>query len=332
MTVRISVIATVYNEADNIHILLDSLLAQTRKPDEVVIVDGGSSDGTPDHIRAYAGRMPLRVIVRPGCNISAGRNVAIAASTGDIIAATDAGVRLAPDWLAEITAPFFEESDAPPDFVSGIFLPDPQTTFEVALAATVLPTPEEFRRGRFLPSSRSVAFRREVWEAVGGYPEWMDYSEDVLFDLAVMRHGYRVVYAPRAVVHFRPRPGLLAYWRQYRNYAFGDGEGLLWPKRHLIRYATYLLAAPVLLRLALLRRTWVGWLGLAAGVAAYTSAPYRRLRPALPALPKVQRAYAILWVPLIRFWGDLAKMVGYPLGLPRGWKNRGRTRRYVDKS
>ncbi len=331
MTPRISVIATVYNEAENIHALLDSLAAQTRKPDEVVIVDGGSSDGTPDRIRAYSDRLPLRVLVEPGCNISAGRNAAIAASTGDIIAATDAGVRLDAGWLAEITAPFFEESDAPPDFVSGVFLPDPQTTFEVAMAATVLPTPAEFRKGRFLPSSRSVAFRRKVWEAVGGYPEWMDYSEDVLFDLAVMRRGYRVAYAPQAVVHFRPRPGLAAYWRQYRNYAFGDGEGLLWPKRHLIRYVTYLVAAPALLHLALVRRKRLGWLGLAAGVAAYTSAPYRRLCPELPALSWSQRAYAILLLPLIRLWGDLAKMVGYPLGLPRGWENRDCTRRYMDR-
>jgi len=332
MTPRITVIATVYNEAANIHTLLDSLADQTRRPDEVIIVDGGSSDGTPGRILAYSDRLPLRVIVEPGCNISAGRNVAIAASTGDIIAATDAGVRLDAAWLAEITTPFFEESNAPPDFVSGVFLPDPQTTFEVAMAATVLPTPEEFRRGRFLPSSRSVAFRRAVWEAVGGYPEWMDYSEDVLFDLAVMRRGYRVVYAPRAVVHFRPRPSLTAFWRQYHNYAFGDGEGLLWPKRHLIRYATYLVAAPAMLHTALVRRKRLGWLGLAAGVAAYTSAPYRRLLPELPARNWPQRAYAILLVPLIRLWGDLAKMVGYPLGLPRGWQNRARTRQYVDKS
>ncbi len=332
MTFSVSVIATVYNEANNIHQLLDSLVDQTRAPDEVIIVDGGSTDGTPARLRAYADRLPLQVIVEPGCNISAGRNLAIAASAGDIIASTDAGVRLDPDWLAEITAPFFANPDSPPGLVSGFFLPDPQTTFEVAMGATVLPSPEEFGKGRFMPSSRSVAFRHEVWEAAGGYPEWMDYSEDVLFDLAIMRRGYRVAYAPRAIVHFRPRPNLTAYWRQYRNYAFGDGEGLLWPKRHLVRYATYLLAAPVLLYLALVRRSWLGWVGLLAGVAAYTSAPYRRLRPVLPGLSPTERVQTLLWVPLIRLWGDLAKMVGLPLGLPHGWRNRWKTRRYLGGS
>ena len=330
MGYRISVIATVYNEAENIHLLLDSLVAQTRPPDEVIIVDGGSTDGTPDRIRAYTDRLPLQLIVEPGCNISAGRNVAIAASTGDIIASTDAGVRLDPHWLAEIIAPFLARPDDPPDMVSGFFLPDPQTTFELAMGATVLPSLEEFGKGRFMPSSRSVAFRRRLWEEIGGYPEWMDYSEDVLFDLAVMRRGYRVVYAPRAIVYFRPRSSLSAYWRQYRNYAFGDGEGLLWPKRHLIRYGTYLVLLPLLIYQIVARRSKVGWWGLFAGALAYTWTPYKRLRRMMDGLPLLEQWQAVLWVPVIRLWGDLAKMVGLPRGLPHGWRNRTRTRQYLE--
>jgi len=158
----------------------------------------------------------------------------------------------------------------------------------------------------------------------------MDYSEDVLFDLAVMRRGYRVVYAPRAIVHFRPRPSLSAYWRQYRNYAFGDGEGLLWPKRHLIRYGTYLVLLPLLLYQIVVRRSKVGWWGLFAGTLAYTWTPYRRLCRMMGGLPPLERLQAVLWVPVIRLWGDLAKMVGLPRGLPHGWRNRTRTRRYLE--
>ena len=76
----ISIIATVYNEGPAIRKLLDSILAQTIFPDEVVICDGGSSDDTVAQIEAYADRLPLRVIVEPGANISRGRNVAIAAA------------------------------------------------------------------------------------------------------------------------------------------------------------------------------------------------------------------------------------------------------------
>jgi glycosyltransferase involved in cell wall biosynthesis len=78
---KISVIVTVKNEDESIHRLLDSLAAQTRAPDEVVICDGGSTDGTLKVLSAEQ-RLPLKVIVRPGANISQGRNAAIAEAAG----------------------------------------------------------------------------------------------------------------------------------------------------------------------------------------------------------------------------------------------------------
>ena len=92
---RISVICTVLNEAAAVGRLLDGLLAQTRPPDEVIIVDGGSSDGTPAVILSYADRLPLKLQEARGANISRGRNLAVKRSSGDVIASTDAGVRLA---------------------------------------------------------------------------------------------------------------------------------------------------------------------------------------------------------------------------------------------
>ena len=97
-SIAISVVATVYNECHTIQRLLDSLARQTRRPDEVIICDGGSTDDTQVLIRAYrvdsAYRLPsLRLIIEPGANISRGRNIAIGAATGPILAVTDAGVR-----------------------------------------------------------------------------------------------------------------------------------------------------------------------------------------------------------------------------------------------
>jgi cellulose synthase/poly-beta-1,6-N-acetylglucosamine synthase-like glycosyltransferase len=325
---KVTVIVTVRNEAGTVHDLLDSLASQTRRPDEVIIADGGSTDGTLDLLAEYgrAGRLPLRIVERPGSNISAGRNAAISAAAGDIIAVTDAGVRFGADWLAELIRPF--EDEAAPDVVCGFFVPDPRSLFEVAMGATVLPIVEEVRAERFMPSSRSVAFRRAAWESVGGYPEWMSFSEDLLFDLALKNRGLRFVFAPRAVVAFRPRASLAAFWRQYRNYAVGDGEGLLWTRRHLIRYGTYLAALPLVFAGGLLWSAWC-WSALLLGLAVYLRRPYRRLVQQWCGLSPAQKLAAMLWVPVIRVWGDLAKMVGYPQGLPRGFRNKARTWTYV---
>ena len=102
---KVSLIVTVLNEARSLPALLDTIAAQTRQPDEVVICDGGSTDGTLNLLRAET-RFPVRVIERPGCNISQGRNFAIEAATGDVIASTDAGVRLDPKWLEKLVEGF----------------------------------------------------------------------------------------------------------------------------------------------------------------------------------------------------------------------------------
>jgi len=353
---RVSVIATVLNEASSLPRLLDSLCVQTRQPDEVIISDGGSTDGTAEILTAYAGRLPLRIIPLPGSNISQGRNAAIAAATGEVIASTDAGVRLSPNWLAALVVPFEREEQERADLddlrgvaggqydvpwqveplrvVAGFFEADPQGAFETALGATTLPDLEDVDPLRFLPSSRSLAFRKSLWEEVGGYPEWLDYCEDLIFDFRmrerVTPEGW--AFEPNAVAHFRPRPNPLSFFRQYYRYARGDGKADLWRKRHAIRYGAYLLFLPLMVLLGLCRTRW-SWGVLLGAAAGYCFTPYRRLWPRLGSLRPTARLQAILYVPLIRAVGDFAKMLGYPVGvcwrlrhrLDRGAESEGRT-------
>jgi len=308
----VSVVVTVKNEASAIHGLLESLRSQTIPPSEVVIVDGGSADGTVQRIESYRPRLPIKLLIREGTNISQGRNAAIRAAKGQIIASTDAGVRLVPNWLEELIRPLQE--DASLDVVGGFFLPDPKTVFERAMGATVLPVESDIDPERFLPSSRSVAFRREAWEEAGGYPEWLDFCEDLVFDFALRRAGRKFRFAPEAVAYFRPRGSLGAFGRQYYHYARGDGKADLWRKRHAVRFLTYLVGIPLVVALAVvLHPLW--WLLLLLGAAAYLWTPYRRLRPLLRDLSVRDKIKAVLWVPIIRIWGDVAKMVGYPVGL-----------------
>jgi glycosyltransferase involved in cell wall biosynthesis len=346
---RVSVIFTVLNEAGALPRLLDSLAAQTRQPDEVVVCDGGSHDGTLDLLRAEQ-RIPLRVIESPGANISRGRNVAIAAATGDVIACTDAGVRLDPHWLEQITQELTIDdlrltiaqngsatseqysADQPADvirqssivnrqcqWVGGFFLPDTHSTFEVAMGATVLPVPGDINPQTFLPSSRSVAYRKAAWQQAGGYPEWLDYCEDLIFDLHMRDAFGPCRFAPTALVYFRPRTSLRAFFKQYYLYARGDGKANLWLKRHLIRYATYLIAFPLITCGIVLAQTIVLKIFFAAalvlGIILYTRTPYRRLAGVWGPLTALEKAKAAALVPIIRVVGDVAKMIGYPAGV-----------------
>ncbi len=309
---KVSVVATVLNEEANVAELIDSLACQTRCPDEVVFADGGSTDGTIDRIRSAAeGRLKVEILNLHGANIAEGRNAAIGAARGDLIAVTDAGVSLKPNWLELLVAPF-EKRRGRLDVVSGFFEPDPRSVFELAMGATVLPTRDEINPARFLPSSRSVAFTKEAWRRAGGYPEWLDYCEDVVFDLALRQDGAVFGWAPEALALFRPRSSLRAFWHQYFRYARGDGKAGLWPIRHAIRYASY---AGALAFLFGSRRRWSLLLPLAIGSVLHLQRPYQRLIPRLAGLSPPDKAAAVAWVPVIRVVGDAAKMAGYPVGV-----------------
>lgn len=314
----ISVIVTVKNEGPALRPLLDSLIQQTVRPDEIVVCDGGSTDDTPQILEEYRRWLPLNVIVAPGSNISQGRNCAVETAQGPLIAVTDAGVMLSPVWLEEITRPLLKDGAM---VVSGWFEPDPFTDFEVVMGATVLPELSDVDPLSFLPSSRSVAFRKEAWRAVGGYPEWLDYGEDLVFDMALRRRYGPFPFASRAVAYFRPRSSMRAFFRQYLRYARGDGKANLWPRRHAVRYATYFLAAPILLRL-IWREKWSGWVGLLGGLAVYCRRPVQRLWRMTRGWRPPSRLRALALVPIIRLVGDVAKMIGYPVGLWWRWYHR----------
>ncbi|MBI4212901.1 MAG: glycosyltransferase [Chloroflexi bacterium] len=310
---RVSLVTTVLNEAPSIGDLLASVDAQTRSPDEVIFVDGGSTDATLDVLYAWANQRDFVQVTRaPGSSIAQGRNLGISQATGEVVAVTDAGVTLDPAWLEHLVETL--EADPEVQVAAGFFVPDDRSDFDRAMAATVLPRVEEIDGQTFLPSSRSVAFRRAAWERVGGYPEWLDYCEDLVFDLELKRAGLRFAWVPSALVRFRTRPDLLSFFVQYYRYARGDGKADLWRKRHAIRYAAYFLAA-----LVAVRPTLPGLAVMALGGAWYLRRPLWRF---LLLGPVDVRAGLVAFglIPVIRLTGDIAKMVGYPVGV--AWRLR----------
>jgi glycosyltransferase involved in cell wall biosynthesis len=307
----ISLVVTIFNEADSIDQWLRSLLGQTRQPDEIVIVDGGSQDGTLDVVRRAAAREPrIHLIVEPGCNISQGRNRGIEAARGPLVAVTDAGTRLEADWLEAIVTPL-EDNDAV-DVVAGFFRPDGRSDFERVLASVITPRLSEIDPARFLPSSRSVAFRKAIWATVGGYPEWLRTCEDLVFDMRLKEVGARFEFAPGAIVRWYPRPTLRHFFHQYRHYAKGDGHAHLFLRRHLLRYGAYVTGAALV---AVSKRHRWAAAALAIGLGGHLRRYVWRLWEERPFDKPERMAAATALVPLIVIAGDVAKMIGYPQGL-----------------
>jgi glycosyltransferase involved in cell wall biosynthesis len=295
-------IGTVLNAAGNVDEFLASLHAQTRRPDEVVIVDGGSTDGTADLLRSAGG---ITVIDEPGANIARGRNVAVASAAHDVLAVTDVDCVLDPDWLRHLLLPIDEGADV----AMGFYTPIADGLLQRCTAAVNLPLDaSDVDPRRFMPSARSLAFRRDALEAVGGYPEWLAIGEDMWVNHRWRELGLDMRFVAEAVVHWRLRPSLASTWRQYFRYARGDAQAGMYPERHALRYGVYaggLLAARSRARLPRVAAT--------AGALAYARAPVRRAWSRLDG--PAERAAAVVLVPALMAWIDAAKMSGYAAGL-----------------
>lgn len=308
-----SLIATVRDEEQSLPGFLASLEAQTVHPAEIVVVDGGSADSTVTLLRAWCPECGCRVRVQeaPGAGISAGRNLAIRMAHNERIVVTDAGTTPRHDWFARLTAGW----DSAPDAVlAGFFEPTGDSFRSRAIAAVITPTRDEIDPRNFLPSSRSVAFPREAWRAAGGYPEWLDYCEDLVFDLAIRRSGWGFAFVPDAVVAWMGRPTLSAFAKQYYRYARGDGKAGLYRRRHLLRYSAYTVA---------LSAWWVSpWLVAAGlvGFVGYVGRPVRRVWARRGQFTHSQLVGAFLLTPVVVVVGDTAKMAGYPRGVL--WRRR----------
>ncbi|MGZ8604215.1 MAG: glycosyltransferase [Actinomycetota bacterium] len=300
---KISLVATVKDAGDAIDAFLASLAVQTRAPDEVVVVDGGSTDGTRERLRRADG---VTLIEEPGASIARGRNAAIDAATHDAIAVTDADCVLEPEWLERLLEPL----EAGADVAMGYYRPVEDGFLQACMAAVNLPDADEVNPATFMPSARSVAFLRGAIEAAGGYPEWLEIGEDMFVAHRWRELGLDMRFAPRAIVRWRLRATLPETWAQYYRYARGDAIGALYPERHAIRFGVYAGAAYAWGTRGTLRK-----LASLVGAAAYASRPVRRAmagfeRPA-------DRARAALAVPALMAFVDAAKMAGYLAGVRR---------------
>lgn len=301
---KVSLVATVKDAAEHVEEFLESVRAQTTPPDEILIVDGGSTDGTLEILRAAS---DVGLLEAPGANIARGRNLAIEVATHDTIAVSDADCVLAPGWLDHLTRAL----EAGADVAMGYYRPVTRSFFETCAAAIAIPEPDEVDEGSFMPSSRSIAFRREMFERTGGYPEWLEVGEDMYLNHRLRDLYADMVFVPEAVAYWRMRPGLGQTFRQYFRYAEGDGVAGMYPERHAARFLAYGALGVAAGR----RNRWLlGALGVAAG--AYAGRRVRRAFRMLPGRP-AERAASVAAVPALMAVIDAAKMAGYVSGLLR---------------
>lgn len=293
---KVSIVIPVRDEEHSIRELLDSLLAQTRPPDEIVITDGGSGDATPQIIDEYIRKgAPVRLIRAGAALPGRGRNLGAAQASHEWLAFTDAGIRLANNWLETLTAK--AEADDSIDVVYGSWHPVTNTFFKQCAAIAYVPPPSSHTgtRPRFIAST---LLRREAWQKVKGFPEDLRSAEDLIFMDRVESAGYRYVFEPRAQVQWDLRPTLWSTFKRFVVYSRNNiRAGLFrqWQSTILVRYGVL---AALALAAVIIEPRWI-WFVIALWLlmlAARAAVSIRRNRVCYPAsfLQNVARGMMVM--------------------------------------
>lgn len=242
----IAVIVTIKNDALGLTTLRQDLAAQTLQPNEIIITAVQSEDGTEQAAQIWADQDPRVVVeIMGSATRSEGRNRAIELSQAEIIACTDAGCRLDPQWLEFLTQPFTHQEI---ELVSGLTLGAPQSEWERAQVPYVLVAPDKIG-DHPLPATRNLAVRRSAFQQIGPFRPDLNWAEDFEWSRRAVSKGITPHFVSQAVVYWRPRQTSGQFWRMMHSLALGDIQAQTWRAGHftmLGRYAVFFLVLAVL--------------------------------------------------------------------------------------
>ena len=230
----ISVILPVRNEAQSLPALLESLAGQAYPHDafEVIVADGRSTDATRDVVRGFAATssVAITLVDNPHIRSSAGRNAGLNVARGDYILFIDGHCHIPSTHLLRDTAALFAQSQAdclcrPQPLLA------PVKSASGASVAAVRASALGHGRDSFIsdlaatgfvdPASSGAAYRRNVFQAIGGYDERFDACEDVEFNIRVRKSGMKAYTDPRLAVYYEPRESFGSLFKQMLRYGRG---------------------------------------------------------------------------------------------------------------
>ncbi len=301
---RVSLIITVFNEQESIERFLNSVLHQTISPKELVIVDGGSTDETVERIKNYESRIKkkgisLNLIIKKG-NRSVGRNEAVRRSSNNIIACSDAGNILEKNWLEKITEPFKNKKI---DVVAGYYKGLPKNNFQRSLIPYVLVMPDKVNPKEFLPATRSIAFKKSIWEKVGGFDEKYSHNEDYVFGKKLKKINANIFFAKNAIVNWIPRKNIKESFIMFYRFAYGDIEAKILRPKVVFIFFRYLFVLMTILAAKLISTEFQIFVG-----GFYFS--FYSLWAVQKNFKYINNISGFYYLPLIQYLSDIAVMSG----------------------
>lgn len=229
----VTILVPVLNEARYLARCLDCIFAQDYPPElvEVLVIDGGSTDGSREIVAEYRHRHPnLRLLNNPTGRIAAALNLGLQTASGDIVIRVDGHAFIAPDYVRRcVVALEVDNADA----VGGVLRPigdsDTGNVIAAVMAHPLGGGPAAFRQTqtrRWADTAYLGAWRRDTLLYLGGFNEHLAANEDYELFYRLRRAGKRVLVDPHIRSWTVVRPTLGQLWHQYVRYGFWKAQML----------------------------------------------------------------------------------------------------------
>lgn len=298
----LSVMIPMLDEADHIANLVADLASQDYEGElEVLVADGGSTDGSPELLLEAARQagIPITLIDNPGRIVSPGLNACIRRASGELIVRMDCHTRYPPDYLTSCVVASRESGAW---LVGGPILPAGRTPIERAVAcATDGPFGgAHWKRATAEPIDVDTVtygvYRAEAFERAGLFDEELVRDEDEEIALRIRLGGGRVVYDPRIRQYYVPRGSYSAAFRQYYEYGFWKVPAML---KHRHVYSVRSLAPVGFVASLLALGAIAPWSRRARKLLAAETATYAASSVAFGALSVRERGESPLLLPAV---------------------------------
>ncbi len=310
---KVTVVATVLNNEHTVHALIDSILNQSRKPDEIIVVDGGSKDGTFEVLKEYEAKHEHFRVLSRRLNKARSRNLGIEEATSSIIAQIDGSCVAHKHWLKRLVRPL---RDKEVGVSAGFYRIVAVNSISRAVSPFIGVTQKMFDPRAFMPTGRSMAIRRKVWKELGGYSEDLQWSgEDNLFNYKLLQKGIRIERVPDALVSWYAPKTLGESARKIFSYTAGIAQTGTWrhPCESLATVNTnvfevYLKWSLGVAFLILSTYNLIFLYITTVGFTLYTFGALWRRREV------IDDQAALMLVPVVQILSDLAIMAGFASG------------------
>lgn len=215
---KVSVVLLTKNSVATVRKSLDSVFQQTRKPDEVVVVDGGSTDGTLEVVRQY----PVRLVLEHGLGFGHARNLGVKTAEGDLVFFIDSDCYGDPHWIEKILPHFHDPEIAGVTGQTRLWNASDDVARFLAYVGGRMNMPTQHAYVKIAPTM-NLALRRNVVLKAGGFDETLVRCEDTELTYRVTKQ-YKILYEPEAVVWFRGSPTLGIASRKCIRHFIGVGQ------------------------------------------------------------------------------------------------------------